>query len=284
MTSLAATPGRTTAVSRLPGLAEFFRREPLFAGTAVCLAVAMLPTALAMALDPRTLLGVNVWMKPLKFEIALIVYTLTLAWFAGWLPKGTTQKAWYRRFSAVVAFCIIAEIAWLLGAAALGEASHFNRTNPVLAALYPVMGLFAVILTSAAAVYGVLILRDASGALSPAFRLSLGLGLVLTFVLTVIVAGFMSGWNSHFVGGNPSDAEGLPFVGWARDGGDLRVAHFFATHAMHIIPLFGFAVSRMLGAGQARMAVIAFSAVFTVLVGYCFAEALMGLPFLSAIS
>src|SRR5262249_17865462 len=76
----------------------------------------------------------------------------------------------------------------------------------------------------------------------PAFRLSVGLGLVLTFFLTVAVAGYMVNNGGHFVGSQSTVAPGAPLMGWARDRGDLRVAHFFATHAMHFVPAFGFVV------------------------------------------
>ena len=79
-----------------PGVAELFRREPLYAGAALCLAALIAPTLFAMTLDQRTLLGSNVWVKPLRFEIALVVYLATLAWFAGWLPQGVTNTRWYR--------------------------------------------------------------------------------------------------------------------------------------------------------------------------------------------
>ncbi len=266
---------------RLPRLlTEFFRREPVFAGIAVCLTVLMLPTLVAVGLDTRTLIDVNVWDKPLKFEVALIVYTLTLAWYAGWLPRGTTERRWYRAFAGAVAFCIAAEMTWLIGAAAKGAPSHFNTTDPFLSAIYPVMGLLAVGLTSATLVYGVLILRDRSGRLAPAFRLAAGLGLVLTFMLTVIVAGYMASGAGHFVGGNLSDGEGAPIMGWACGGGDLRVAHFFATYAMQLIPALGFVASRMLNEGAARRAVLGSVALFVAFVGYCFIEALAGLPFM----
>jgi hypothetical protein len=100
----------------------------------------------------------------------------------------------------------------------------------------------------------------------------------------VIVAGYMSGTGSHFVGGAHSDAGGLAPMGWARDGGDLRVAHFFATHAMHFIPVFGLVASRMLPTGHGRIAVFAFTGLFIALVGHAFIEALSGRPFLGMLS
>ena len=71
----------------------------------------------------------------------------------------------------------------------------------------------------------------------------LGLGLILTFVLTLIAAGTMSSMPGHLVG-TPVTGARLPIVGWSREVGDLRPAHFFATHALHVVPLAGFAGSR----------------------------------------
>src|SRR5262245_5839731 len=72
-------------------VAEVFAREPLYAGAAFCLAALIAPTLVAMTLYGRALAGVNVWLKPLRFEVALTVYLATLAWFAGWLPQGVTH-------------------------------------------------------------------------------------------------------------------------------------------------------------------------------------------------
>jgi hypothetical protein len=261
--------------------AELFRRHPLFAGTALCLLVLMAPTLFAMTLEQRTFLDINVWIKPFKFQVALTIYLITLAWFAGWLPARVTASRWHRIFSIIVVVAIGAETAWTLGAAALGVASHFNDSSALAIALYASMGVLALVLTSASLVYGFAILRDRDSRLDPVLRLSIGIGLIATFVLTVIVAGYMSGSGSHFVGGAHSDAGGLAPMGWARDGGDLRVAHFFATHAMHFIPVFGFICSRVLSAGQGRVAVLAFAGLFVALVAYTFAEALSGRAFLA---
>lgn len=262
-------------------VAEFFRREPRFAAGALCMVIAMLPTLAAMALDQRTLLGINVWIKPLKFEIALTVYLGTLAWFAGWLPQRVLAAPWYRAYSIAVVVAITAEMIWIGGAAAFGVASHFNTGSAFMIAAYALMGLFAVFLTSAAPVYGILILRDRNSMLAPAFRLSLGIGLIATFVLTVAVAGFMSTTGSHFVGGNASDVEAWPLMGWARDGGDLRIAHFFATHAMHVIPLFGYALASIRPARRGTQAVLAFGALYGAFTLYTFIEALAGKSFLT---
>ena len=261
-------------------IAEPFRREPLYAGAALCLAALVPATVFAMSIDERTLHAVNVWLKPLRFEVALATYCATLAWLAGWLPQDVTSARWHRIFAASVVLAAMAEMTWIGGAAAFGVASHFNESTPVMSIIYKIMGGLAVLLTSPALVYGIVILRHGESGLNSTFRLSVGIGLLLTFILTVIVAGYMANGPSHLVGGNESDAEGAPLMGWARDGGDLRVAHFFATHSMHFIPAFGFAASMLLPPYAGRMAVVAFSVVFTALVGYAFAEALMGRPFL----
>lgn len=284
MTQNDAVPG--PAASRwLPQLVrELFRREPIFAGAALGLAMLVAPTFAAMALDDRLILDVSVWLKPLKFELSLMLFLGTLAWFAGWLPRGTTRTPWYRVFAVAVVVCAAIEMVWLIGSSAIGVAAHFNDTQPFWAAVYPLMGVLAVFITSATLLYAWLLWSSAAGGLNPAFRLSLVTGLVLTFILTVTVAPYLAGHGSHFVGGNMSDAEGMFLTGWARDGGDLRVAHFFATHAMQIIPAFGFAAGLLLQARLAKASVVVFAAAFTGLVAYTFLEALAGRPFLTTLT
>lgn len=279
MTNAVLNPSLPSLAPVPSGIAEIFRREPVMAGAGLFLAALALPMSFAMALDPRTLLDVDIWLKPLKFTIALSIYLFTLAWYAGWLPQEVAASRRYRLFSAAVVFCTLSEIVWIGGAAVFGQASHFNVSTPFMAAIYSLMGFFAMILTSASLVFGLVILRDGKSRLNPVFRLSLGLGLTMTFALTAIVAGYMAGGSSHFVGGNASDAEALPVLGWARDGGDLRVAHFFATHALHVIPVFGYLASRAAGGGIGRGAVLAFSASYCFFVAYVFAQALAGRPF-----
>jgi hypothetical protein len=252
--------------------------EPLFFALGVLMLAAMAPTAFASLVDIREFQGIDVWIKPFKFEVALVIYTWTLAFFARFLPVGTTARRWYRIYVGAIAAAIIVEMIWIGGASAFGTASHFNKT-PLGDLIYAAMGFAAVFLTSASAVYAVLIARNDSSGLPPVLKDALVIGLALVLPLTLVTAGTMAATGSHFVGGSGSDAGGLPLMGWARDGGDLRVAHFFATHAMHFIPAFGLA--SVVAFGPARRAPVwMFATAFVGFVMLLFVQALRGQAFL----
>jgi hypothetical protein len=275
-----AVSGRQPMPNAAQYVAAFFRSNPVLAGVAVLMIFAMVPTLAAMAIDTRTTNGINGWEKPFKFQLALFMYAATLALYANWLPRTLRDSRAFRIFILVVAACIVLEMVWLVGAAANGVASHFNFSSAFMGATYQIMGLLAITLTSASLVFGIAFLRDSASALDPAFRLSLAQGLMLTFFATVIVAGFMSSGPGHWVGGTQSDVAGLALLGWSRDGGDLRVSHFFATHALHFVPAVGYLASKALLPAQARLAVYAASAAFTALIIFTFFQALAGRPFL----
>ena len=99
-------------------------------------------------------------------------------------------------------------------------------------------------------------------------------------MLSVGFAGYMANSGGHFVGAASSDAGGLWPMGWSRQVGDLRVAHFLGTHAMHAVPLAGFVAGRVLSGRAAVVATWGFAGLWVVLCGVTFAQALAGRPFL----
>ena len=127
------------------------RAEPRYATTALVLLACALPTALALALDARTFDGVAVWLKPLKFQIALAIYAASLAFFARYLTPAFRSTKAYRVFTWLVVACILAETVWITVSAGLAKASHYDISSPAMQALYGVMGVGAAVLTSAAA-------------------------------------------------------------------------------------------------------------------------------------
>jgi hypothetical protein len=253
-----------TAILTAPRPMAVSAPHPQLLRLTLFIALAALPPMVAYGLDDRLFQGENVWLKPLKFHLALAVYIGTLAGFAMLLPEGTFGSRRWRIYIGVVAACIIAELLWIGGAAALGTASHFNVTG-IWGVIYPLMGAAAVTLTSLSLVMGLAFWRHRADPL----LLAVALGLVLTFVLTVPVAGTMSQGAGHLIG-TPVTGARFPIMGWSMEVGDLRLPHFLATHAMHFVPLAGLTGSR----GVVWVTAAGFSA----LVVWCFARALMGLP------
>lgn len=227
-------------------------------------AVAALPLMVAYGLDDRVYQDDNIWLKPLKFHLALTIYTGTLALFAMLLPEGTFTTRRWRIYLGVVTAAILAELVWIGAAAALGTGSHFNLSG-VWGALYSLMGFAAVVLTSPTLAMAPAFWRHRADPL----RLSIAVGLALTFLLTVPIAGTMANLMSHHVG-TPVTGARFPLMGWSMEVGDLRLPHFLATHAMHFVPLAGLSGS--------RTAVWGAAAGFTALTLWCFTRALIGLP------
>jgi len=262
---------------RRTGTRHPFDAEPVFAATGLLLALAVFVTIPAMWLDTRLFQGENVWIKPIKFQLALCVYLLTLAFFARYLPNGMTGRLSYRLYASVVSFTVVAEMVWIGGAAMYGIASHFNQSSTLMATLYPIMGVFAVTLTSTTLVYGIAVWRNDQSDLAPALRLSIALGLILTFLLTVPIASTLSSGPTHFVG-VPVVGATVPITGWSREVGDLRVAHFFATHAMHFVPLMGLVSAALFSERAGKSAVWLASLAFVGFVMFAFTQALSGQP------
>ncbi|MGB3553543.1 MAG: hypothetical protein WBA25_02765 [Jannaschia sp.] len=206
---------------------------PLLTGTAAALGVLSILLAFALLSDGRSLDAENVWLKPLKFSVALGLYCATLAFSACLLPSTVLRSRGMRRYLILVVACILAEQAWVTVAAASGLRSHYNQAQPLLTAIYPAMGLAAFVLTTAAGVFGWHILRAGWGEVERA----VGWSFLATFALTVPIAFTLSGM--------PVTAPGLPPFGWTLLPGDLRPAHFLATHAMQAVPLAAIALATL---------------------------------------
>lgn len=237
--------------------------RPLWAMT-LAMALAALPIMAALALDPRQFQGDSIWLKPLKFHVALALYTCTLAAFAMLLPECTFTTRRWRVWIGVVIAAITYELLWVGTTAALGTGSHFN-SNGIWGLLYGLAGLGAVTLTALAPTMAPAFWRRHADPL----MLSIALGLVLTFVLTLPIAGTLSSGTTHHIG-TPITGARFPIMGWSSEVGDLRIAHFLATHAMHAVPLAGLTGS--------RIAVWASAMGWIALTLWCFARALQGLP------
>lgn len=281
--TLASQPVDRPRVSGVDLVAPWRARQPLLATLAELCLWALIPCALAMWLDARTVNGISVWIKPAKFFASLALYYATLAWMFGLLPRETQSTRSGRTIIGLAVAAGAYEMTWLVAAAVAGVPSHFNRTHWAWATAYNLAGLGATLLLVAVWMQGRLIARDRQVPLHPAFRLSLVIGARLAFVATLITAGVLASGNGHGVGAAvANDAAGWPVLGWSRSGGDLRVAHFFALHAHQVLPLAGAAIvaSGATNPSWASRAVWAATLAYSAMIAGTFVQALMGRPFL----
>jgi hypothetical protein len=230
--------------------------------------------------DPRLLDGWNVWTKPVKFAASLALHLATLAFFASRLSFPFRTGPVMAVTVTLVLASAAAEMAYLIAQAGQQEHSHFNLATPYHRVMYGLMGVGAVLLTAAAAVIGLLILRDPGARLGPGLRRGAVLGLAGGFVLTLVVAGYMSSGTGHHVGLAPPGAPELPLLGWSLAVGDLRPAHFLALHMMQAIPLLGWALDHWLP-DRAVAWTTGAALVWAALTLAVFAQALAGLPLLA---
>ena len=271
-----ATASATGPAPHLMGAFAHF--EQRLACTGLAILALMAPTALALAVDPRSLNEIPIWIKPLKFQASVGIYLLTLAWFVAALPERVRRG---RIVGALVAAAIAAslfEIGYITLQAARGLASHYNVYDPFHAAMYTLMGIGAVTLTAVSPAVAALLWRHRPARWSTAFWASAILGLTLTFVLGAGAGAVLSSGDGHWIGGVHSDAGGVPVFGWSRTGGDLRAAHFLGMHALHVLPVIGFMAGRLLPSGKAIGAVATAAAAYVAATGLVFWLALNGIP------
>lgn len=195
------------------------------------LLLAMAPAALRARRDTRTLGGLGIWAKPLKFMASLALFAVTTA--ACMLAAGATSDAraslW--RIAALVMATSLLEVVYIAVQASRGQASHYNTSDALHTVLTVLMAVGAIGLTASQAWLAWVIVQS-----NPDWRASIPVlgvvtGLLVTWILAT-VSGFMLG------GQRAPNGPGLAVVGWHRHG-DLRPAHFLGVHAQQCIPLCG---------------------------------------------
>jgi hypothetical protein len=255
-------------------LAELRRRDPLLFLVGALHVALLLVMGMASLVDHRTVMGVNAWVKPMKFAASIGLYLWTVAWLLGELPgprRGRAAVRW------AVASAMLAEMALIGLQAARGTTSHYNFSTSFDAAIFNWMGLMIIVNTLAAILLFALFCRPLPG-LPRAYAWGMRLGL-LVFVAGSLEAVVMIVRGAHSVG-LPDGGPGLPIVNWSTRGGDLRIAHLLGLHALQAFPLVGFLLGRRdREGGVATLA--AFVLVYVAVTAGLFWLAMQGRPLLA---
>lgn len=185
--------------------------------------------------DPRTIRGVGVWTKPLKFLAALALFAFTTAVLMLAARDAAPATLW--RIAALLMATSAFEAIYIAVQASRAEPSHYNTSDALHTALTVAMALGAIGLTASQAWLGWVIVRVNPAWFSSVVVLGTVTGLFMTCVLATL-SGFLLG------GRRAPPGPGLPLVGWQRRG-DLRPAHFMGVHAQQIVPLLGLCCARL---------------------------------------
>jgi hypothetical protein len=260
-----------------PGPSAFFRevhrRSPALSITGwtnVALLVVML---LAAPFDARQVVGINPWIKPLKFAVSIAIYVWTIAWFVAYADTSPRVK---RTIAGAIATAMLIEIACIALQAARGTTSHYNVATAFDIAVFNAMGFFILVNTVCVGWLTALAFARMRHVSPRAYLWGIRLGL-LVLLAGSLEGAIMIGNMAHSVG-VPDGGPGLPFVNWSTQGGDLRAAHALGLHALQILPLAGWGIGRRLEERSAVRVFAAVAALYVLAFAGLFWMALQGRP------
>jgi len=241
-------------------------------------------TSIVSLFDSRTLHGVSVWAKPIKFNLSFALHVGTLTLFVSFLRTDLQKSATIRWTMAITCAAVLLELFYISFQAARGRASHFNLETAWEEAAYYAMGAGVAVVMVGTVVIGIAVWRGARDEIGPGVRTGAALGAIAGSLATLLTAGAMSSLQltptGHWVGGDLTDASGLPVFGWSTTGGDLRVPHFFATHLVQVLPLVGWLTDRYTASfARGPVWLVAFAGL--IVVWLTFEQALAGEPLLA---
>lgn len=251
------------------------QRVPMLIGSIMLVLFAIL--AIVSLFDSQQILGINRWIKPMKFTISTWIYLWTVAVYLYFINSREKSK---RVIGWGVSGLLAAEIVLVTMQAARGTTSHFNFTSPFNAMVFSAMGLM-ILINTFLIIYLIYLYFRAEIDLPKTLVWGMRLGLIL-FLLASVEGGYMSAQTGHAVGLRDGGA-GLPFVNWSTEGGDLRAAHFIGMHAFQAIPLFALMLiwlKKRFAPVRATAFTIIFALVYLASFTLVFVQALKGKPLL----
>lgn len=255
-------------------LLQIKKRFPFLHQLAIIHVVAFVICIVATFIDDRQLTGVNVWVKPAKFLLSTFILLWTLGWYLLFYPFREKIKTFiaYSMTGLLTFENILISIQ-----AGRGIKSHYNDDTPMDGLIFGLMGLAIGLITLL--VTWMLIKSFSS-------KLNVSIGMKWGFIIAWFAflfgsaagGGSMIGQNAHSVG-VADGGEGIPFLNWSTEGGDLRIAHFLGLHAIQVIPLVIYFIYKKLKNNQSAVILgIGFATLYLGWLVFTFYQAKAGQP------
>lgn len=249
------------------------KQKPLMIAGAVSFLCLMI-LAIVSLFDATEILGINRWIKPMKFFVSIAIFLWTTAAYLYFL-KGFEKSARVVSWAMILVFAV--EMFIIITQAARGTTSHFNGTTFLDAMLFMTMGI-AIAINTFLAIYLLFLYFRAEIDLPQSIVWGMRLGLIL-FLAASFEGGYMSAQIGHTVGA-ADGGSGLPVVNWSTKSGDLRVAHFFGMHAFQAVPFFSYTLEKY-RIKSPTLWTFVFAVLYFAIFTFLFVQALHGQPLLS---
>jgi hypothetical protein len=251
--------------------------SPILYGIVIIHLLMAVACFIGLLVDDRTLMGINVWIKPLKFTISGAIYIFTFGYLITLYPFSVRKK---NIINNINSFALLLEISIILYQAARGVQSHYNMSSTFDALLFAAMGILIGINVLIMVFFIVETIRLRLKTPRP-----VQWAILMGWIIIVVgswIGGQMISQVAHNVGVADGGA-GLPILNWSTIAGDLRVAHFFGLHSIQIIPLFAVVLSKKWNTPTRNqvIAVVVFGVVFASLIGFTYYQAKQGMPFIT---
>ncbi len=209
--------------SRNPVLSWFGRLNILAA--VICL--------ILIQTDPLVVLGINAFIKPMKFFLSIAILRVDHGMITYYLDAKRRVYIYSWAIALIAAFETVV-ITWQ---AANGRRSHFNNDTLLYGVLFSLMGAAISTLVVWTGYITWLFFRQKEFSISNTYLWGIRLGLVLFVIFSF--EGFVIVHNNAHTVGSTDGGPGVLLFNWSLKNGDLRVAHFFGMHSLQLLPLFG---------------------------------------------
>lgn len=215
-------------------LLELYQRNPSLAVFGWLSLLGALTCAIIIPFSNNEVLGINAFIKPLKFYLSTVFFVWSIAWYMYYLPEQKLVNVYTWIVIAVMTF----ELVYITYMASQGQKSHFNVSSNFHALMWSLMGSTVGFMVLFLCIVNVLFFVHEFPELPSAYVWGIRFGILL-FIIFAFEGFVMGAKMSHTIGG-PDGGPGIPFFNWSVKYGDLRVAHFFGMHALQVLPIVAF--------------------------------------------
>ena len=256
----------------------------------------LLVSIYGLIIDDRILQYVPIWLKPFKFSVSSVIFIGSILYFLKYISN---QKFIYLT-NKIVSYGLMIELLIIFFQAYRGKMSHFNNQTFEDFILFQIMAITIVCVWLGFGVYAWKLFKSTEYGNDLVFK-GIQVGAIITFLTMPFAFTMPQPSNTQLqeiiknksqiglvVGSHTVDekdpSQTYPLTGWAKTGGDLRIAHFLGLHALQILPILAFLLTGMTFTISNKKRILSTTGfLYLLLVVVVLVQALKGIPIIQSL-